>query len=143
MKLSSDKKLLSVVVPCYNEEESLPLFHQAVTQAFAGCGYSYEIIYVDDGSRDRTMLQLRKLHKAQDCPVKVIRFSRNFGKEAALYAGIKHAEGDYISLIDADLQQHPDVVVEMLAEIDNILPNISQECNRQKHPPTAQEPLQR
>lgn len=113
---------LSLVVPCYNEEQSIPLFHEAVTQTFDSCGYDYEIIYVDDGSRDGTMLQLRKIYNQQSGRVKIVRFSRNFGKEAALYAGIKHADGDYISLIDADLQQHPSIVknmVQILDENDN------------------------
>lgn len=109
---------LSLVVPCYNEEESIPLFHQTVMQTFDGCGYDYEVIYVDDGSRDGTMLQLRKIYKQHDCHVKVVRFSRNFGKEAALYAGIKHAQGEYISLIDADLQQHPSIVKDMVQILD-------------------------
>lgn len=109
---------LSLVVPCFNEEESLPLFHEAVLQAFNGCGYEYEIIYVDDGSRDQTLSLLHQYHKTQAYPVKVVSFSRNFGKEAALYAGIKHADGDYISLIDADLQQHPSIVRNMVQILD-------------------------
>ena len=109
---------LSLVVPCYNEEESVPLFHQTVLESFEGCGYDYEIIYVDDGSRDQTLSQLHKLYEARQCPVKVISFSRNFGKEAALYAGIQHASGAYISLIDADLQQHPTIVRNMVEILD-------------------------
>ena len=110
---------LSLVVPCYNEAESVALFQDAVLQAFDGCGYDYEIIYVDDGSKDATMHNLRKLHDQQKCPTKVIRFSRNFGKEAALYAGLQHASGDYISLIDADLQQPPEIVRNMVEILDN------------------------
>lgn len=109
---------LSMVVPCYNEEESLPMFHEAVLKAFEGCGYDYEIVYIDDGSRDATLARLRQLFEAQTCPVKVVSFSRNFGKEAALYAGIKHADGEYISLIDADLQQHPSIVRNMVQILD-------------------------
>ena len=109
---------LSLVVPCYNEEESVPLFHQTVLESFEGCGYDYEIIYVDDGSRDQTLSQLHKLYEARQCPVKVISFSRNFGKKAALYAGIQHASGAYISLIDADLQQHPTIVRNMVEILD-------------------------
>lgn len=109
---------LSLVVPCYNEEDSVPLFHNTVLETFEGCGYDYEIIYVDDGSRDQTLSQLHKLYEARQCPVKVISFSRNFGKEAALYAGIQHASGAYISLIDADLQQHPSIVKNMVEILD-------------------------
>ena len=109
---------LSLVVPCYNEEESVLYFHQAVLQAFDGCGFDYEIVYVNDGSKDQTLSKLRQLHTAQQCPVKVVSFSRNFGKESAIYAGIKHAVGDYISLIDADLQQHPTIVQKMVQLLD-------------------------
>ena len=109
---------LSLVVPCYNEAENVAAFQEAVIQAFDGCGYRYEIIYVDDGSKDATLHNLRKLHAAQKCPVKVISFSRNFGKEAGLYAGMQHASGEYISLIDADLQQRPEIVREMVEILD-------------------------
>ena len=105
---------LSLVVPCYNEAESVALFQDAVIEAFTDCGYDYEIIFVDDGSKDATMHNLRKLHKEQKCPIKVVSFSRNFGKEAALYAGLQKASGEYISLIDADLQQPPELVRSMV-----------------------------
>jgi len=110
---------LSLVVPCYNEEESVSLFLDAVIQAFKNCSYDYEVVFVNDGSKDRTMQELRKLHAAQPCPVKVVSFSRNFGKESALYAGIEHASGDYISLIDADLQQRPEIVQQMVNILDS------------------------
>ncbi len=109
---------LSLVVPCYNEAESVALFQDAVIQAFDGCGYDYEIIFVDDGSKDATLHNLKKLHKKHHCPVKIISFSRNFGKEAGLYAGMEHADGEYISLIDADLQQRPEIVREMVKILD-------------------------
>ena len=105
---------LSLVVPCYNEAESVALFQDAMIEAFTDCGYDYEIIFVDDGSKDATMHNLRKLHKEQKCPIKVVSFSRNFGKEAALYAGLQKASGEYISLIDADLQQPPELVRSMV-----------------------------
>ena len=109
---------LSLVVPCYNEAESVNAFQEAVIGAFDGCGYDYEIIFVDDGSKDTTLFELKKIHKAQRCPVKVVSFSRNFGKESAIYAGMKHAEGEYVSLIDADLQQRPEIVREMVAILE-------------------------
>ncbi len=105
---------LSLVVPCYNEAENVAAFQDAVIAAFADCGYDYEIVFVDDGSRDATLHNLKKLHKAQACPVKVVSFSRNFGKEAGIYAGMSHADGEYISLIDADLQQRPEIVRDMV-----------------------------
>ena len=109
---------LSLVVPCYNEAENVAAFQEAVIGAFEGCGYEYEIIFVNDGSRDATLHNLKKIHAAQKCPVKVISFSRNFGKEAGLYAGLQHASGDYISLIDADLQQRPEIVRDMVTILD-------------------------
>ena len=105
---------LSLVVPCFNEAENVALFQEAVMEAFRDCGYSYEIVFVDDGSKDATLHNLRKLHKAQLCPIKVVSFSRNFGKEAAIFAGMKQASGEYISLIDADLQQRPELVRDMV-----------------------------
>lgn len=87
-------------------------------EAFSGCGYDYEIVYIDDGSQDATLHNLKKLYAAQLCPVKVVSFSRNFGKESGLYAGLEHADGDYISLIDADLQQRPEIVRDMVAYLD-------------------------
>lgn len=109
---------LSLVVPCYNEAENVTLFQEETIKAFQGCGYSYEIVFVDDGSQDATLHQLKKIHLEGKCPVKVVSFSRNFGKEAALYAGLQHASGDYISLIDADLQQRPEIVRDMVAFLD-------------------------
>lgn len=109
---------LSLIVPCYNEAENVALFQEETIKAFQGCGYSFEIIFVDDGSSDATLHNLRKLHAGGKCPVKVISFSRNFGKEAGLYAGLQYASGEYISLIDADLQQRPEIVREMVAFLD-------------------------
>lgn len=109
---------LSLVVPCYNEAENVAAFQEATIQAFDGCGYDYEIVFVDDGSRDATMFQLRKLFDAQKCPVKVVSFSRNFGKEAAIYAGLKQTSGEYVTLIDADLQQRPEIARDMVRILD-------------------------
>ena len=105
---------LSLVAPCYNEAENVDAFQDAVISAFEGCGYDYEIVFVDDGSRDATLHNLKKLYAQQKCPTKVISFSRNFGKESAIYAGMEHADGEYICLIDADLQQRPEIAREMV-----------------------------
>ena len=110
---------LSLVVPCYNEEENVQAFQEATMQAFVDCDYDYEIIFVDDGSNDKTMFQLRKLFNEQKCPVKVVSFSRNFGKESAIYAGLKHASGEYVTLIDADLQQRPEIARDMVKILDD------------------------
>lgn len=109
---------LSLVVPCYNEVDNVGPFQDAVMDAFQNCGYDYEIVFVDDGSRDATLYQLKKIYEQQKCPVKVISFSRNFGKESAIYAGIQQASGQYISLIDADLQQRPEIVRNMIEILD-------------------------
>ena len=109
---------LSLVVPCYNEGENVIPFHEAVLDAFRDCGYSIEIIYVDDGSRDATLHNLKKIYARQDCQVKIVSFSRNFGKEAGIYAGMQHASGAYISLIDADLQQRPEIVRDMVQMLE-------------------------
>lgn len=110
---------LSLIVPCFNEAENVAPFQTAVRSAFQDCGYDYEIIYVDDGSSDATLHNLKKLYAAGECPMKIISFSRNFGKEAGLYAGLQHADGEYISLIDADLQQRPEIVRDMVNILDN------------------------
>ena len=109
---------LSLIVPCYNEAENVQAFQDAVISAFNGCNYDYELVYVDDGSKDATLHNLRKIHAVQKCPVKVVSFSRNFGKEAGLYAGLSHADGEYIALIDADLQQRPEIVRDMVRILD-------------------------
>ena len=109
---------LTLVVPCYNEAENVAAFHQAALDAFSGCGYDYEIVFVDDGSQDATLHNLKKLYNAQKCPIQIVSFSRNFGKEAALYAGLERAKGECICFIDADLQQSPSTVREMVAMLD-------------------------
>ena len=109
---------LSLVVPCNNEAENVAAFQNAAIAAFDGCGYDFEIVYVDDGSKDATLHELRKLYKEQKCPVKVVSFSRNFGKEAGIYAGLKQASGDYVCFIDADLQQRPEITRDMVKILD-------------------------
>ena len=109
---------LSLVVPCYNEAENVKPFQDAVINTFKDCGYDYEIVFINDGSKDATLHNLKKIFEKQECPVKVINFSRNFGKEAGIYAGMKAASGDYVSLIDADLQQRPEIVQDMVQILD-------------------------
>ena len=116
--MRDDFMKLSLVVPCYNEAENVAAFQDAVIAAFDGCGYDYELVFINDGSTDATLHNLKKLHAEQKCPTKVISFSRNFGKEAGIYAGLQHARGEYICLIDADLQQRPEVVRQMVDILD-------------------------
>ena len=110
---------LSLVVPCYNEAGNVAAFRDAVLDAFHNCGYDYEIVFIDDGSRDATLHNLKKIRAEKKCPVKIVSFSRNFGKESAIYAGLERAEGEYISLIDADLQQRPEIVRDMVQILDD------------------------
>ncbi len=108
---------LSLVIPCYNEQDNVEPMHQAVHTAFAALPAAiseYEMIFIDDGSKDQTVQRLRALHQADPAHVSVVEFSRNFGKEAAVYAGLSRAGGDFVSIIDADLQQRPEIVVDMV-----------------------------
>ena len=109
---------LSLVVPCYNEEQNVALFYSVVKKVFDAEGYSYECVFVNDGSKDNTLGELKKLHAEADGNIRIVSFSRNFGKEAAMYAGIEHAKGELICLIDADLQQRPEVVAGMVKRLD-------------------------
>lgn len=109
---------LSLIVPCYNEAENVAAFHDAVLEAFDDCGYDYELVFIDDGSRDATLHNLKELYRAGKCPIRIVSFSRNFGKEAGLYAGLQHATGEYLCLIDADLQQPPRLVRDMVQLLD-------------------------
>ncbi len=105
---------LSVVVPCYNEEENIRPFYEKTVAALADYIHDTEFVFINDGSRDGTMKALHSLCETAAYPVKVVNFSRNFGKEAGILAGLEHASGDYVSIIDADLQQNPKYIVEML-----------------------------
>lgn len=109
---------LSLVVPCYNEEENVERFYACVKETFAGKVDSYEVVFVNDGSTDRTMANLKKLYAREEGAIQLVSFSRNFGKEAAIYAGMSKAKGDLVCLIDADLQQHPNVVLRMMDELE-------------------------
>ena len=106
-------ELISLIVPCYNEEPSLPYFWEQATAVMAKMDYlDFEVIFVNDGSRDKTLEVLRSLAEA-DSRVKYISFSRNFGKEAAMFAGLEHAKGDYAAVMDADLQDPPALLEQM------------------------------
>lgn len=111
---------LSLVVPCYNEEENIEAFYQAVVQVFANCGFSYELVMVNDGSKDGTAKKLRQIYRehGQEVPMTIVQFSRNFGKEAGILAGMRHAKGELVTFIDADLQQRPEVVLDMVRILD-------------------------
>ncbi len=103
---------LSLVAPCYNEEGNVRLFCEEARRILDG--YDYEIVFINDGSKDGTLKELRKLYEEKKEQMTIINFSRNFGKEAGLYAGLQHAKGDYIVIIDTDLQQPIEVAKEMM-----------------------------
>lgn len=107
------KKLISAIVPCYNEEESLPLFYRTICDVAAKLSEAdFEFLFVNDGSQDGTLRILRELAK-QDDRVRYLSFSRNFGKEAGMLAGLEHSKGDYVAILDADLQDPPEYFIEM------------------------------
>ncbi|MCL2298919.1 MAG: glycosyltransferase family 2 protein [Firmicutes bacterium] len=110
---------LSLVMPCYNEAANVEAMHDAVAAAFEGCGFAYEMVFVDDGSGDGTFAKLKALRENSPQSITVVRFSRNFGKESAIYAGLRHARGEYVTLIDADLQQPPALALEMARFLDD------------------------
>lgn len=105
---------LSIVVPCYNEEGNVGLFYEEVQRVFKGKKIKYEIVFVNDGSSDNTLNKLTDIVNQKKQNIKVINFSRNFGKEAAMYAGLKEAEGELVTIIDADLQQRPELILRMI-----------------------------
>ena len=112
------KELISIIVPCYNEEESIPIFYNEINKVSKKMNVNFEYIFIDDGSTDNTLNILRNLSK-KDKKVRYISFSRNFGKEAGMYAGLEKAKGDYAAIMDADLQDSPEKLIEMYASIKN------------------------
>ena len=107
------KDLISVVVPCYNESEALPKFMEVLDGIIARMNYvDFQVVLVNDGSSDNTLEVMKKI-SADESVVKYVSFSRNFGKEAAMYAGLAHADGDYVAIMDADLQDPPEFLEEM------------------------------
>lgn len=107
-------KLLSVIVPVFNEESAIPEMLDRLAEAVAGVGLGAEIIVVDDGSRDATWELLKKASDKPPCPLQLVRFSRNFGKEAAIMAGLEHCSGDAAAVLDADLQHPPEMLGRMV-----------------------------
>lgn len=111
------KMTISIIIPCFNEEESLPLFYAEMEKIKSQINDHFEYIFVNDGSKDRTLQVLRDLNQT-DRNVHYLSFSRNFGKEAALYAGLQHATGDYVTVMDADLQDPPALLIQMKNMLD-------------------------
>lgn len=105
--------MLTIIVPCYNEQESVPIFYTEIVKVFKQNNILYEILFINDGSRDNTLSVIKSIAK-YDHHIKYISLSRNFGKEAAMYAGFCNAKGDYIAVMDADMQDPPSLLPEML-----------------------------
>lgn len=113
-------KKISIVVPCYNEEEVIGMFYEELMKVINKLEdkYSYEIVFIDDGSKDNTLKMLKDLRKENE-HIRIISFSRNFGKESAIYAGLSNSTGELVVLMDSDLQHPPKTILEMLKEINN------------------------
>lgn len=111
-------KKISIIIPCYNEEEAIPFFYEEIDKISKTIKKTFEFIFVNDGSKDNT-IKIIKNYAKKDKRVKYIDFSRNFGKEAAMYAGLELSSGDYIAIMDADLQDPPSLLNEMLEILEN------------------------
>lgn len=131
-------KLLSVIVPCYNEEENVPYFYEEFIKNadfLEEKQIDFEILYVDDGSKDGTVSEVKKLRE-KDKRVHLLSFSRNFGKEAAMYAGLDKSKGDYVVLMDADLQDPPSLLPEMFGYIEEGYDSVAtRRVSRKGEPP--------
>ncbi len=106
-------KKVSIIVPCYNEQEALPYFYEEITKVFLDMNYDYEVLFVNDGSKDDTLKILIGFAE-KDEHIKYFSFSRNFGKEAAMYAGFCNAKGDFVAVMDADMQDPPSLLPQMV-----------------------------
>ncbi len=118
MKETEKEKTVSIIVPCFNEEEALPYFYDEITKTLSSLKEDYEVIFVNDGSRDKTLSVMKSLAE-KDEHIVYLSFSRNFGKESAMYAGLCNAKGDYIGFIDADLQHPPILIKEMITALES------------------------
>lgn len=131
-------KLLSVIVPCYNEEENVPYFYEEFLKNadfLKKKEMDWEILFVDDGSKDATAARTRELHE-KDERVHLLSFSRNFGKEAAMYAGLQKSKGDYVVIMDADLQDPPSLLPEMFSYIEEGYDSVAtRRVSRKGEPP--------
>lgn len=130
--------LLSVIIPCYNEEENITFFYDEFIKNqsfFEEKGMEFELLYVDDGSVDGTVAEVKKLHE-RDERAHLVSFSRNFGKEAAMYAGLQKAKGDYVVIMDADLQDPPSLLPEMFSYLSEGYDSVAtRRVSRKGEPP--------
>jgi len=128
-------KKISIVVPAYNEEEVVELFYKETKKVLEKITdkYDYELIFVDDGSKDNTLNILKNMHKVDE-KINIISFSRNFGKEAGIYAGLSASKGDLVVIMDADLQNDPQIIIEMLKYIEEGYDTVTTIRNRKNEP---------
>ncbi|HOZ54260.1 MAG TPA: glycosyltransferase family 2 protein [Bacilli bacterium] len=112
-------KKISIIIPCHNEEKNISPLYSSILELKEKLDYNIELVFIDDGSKDSTYEIIKKLNPVKDLEIKAIKFSRNFGKEAAMYAGIENAKGDYAVFIDADMQQDPALIKEMVKKIES------------------------
>lgn len=130
--------LLSIIVPCYNEEENVPFFYEELMKNeafFKEKELEIEILYINDGSKDGTVAEIKKLHE-KDERVHLVSFSRNFGKEAAMYAGLQKSRGDYVVIMDVDLQDPPALLPEMYSYIEEGYDSVAtRRVSRKGEPP--------
>lgn len=110
--------MISIIVPCFNEQETLPIFYKEISAIFVEMKIEYELMFINDGSRDNTLHIIRALANSDE-NVKYISFSRNFGKEAAMYAGFCNVKGDYVAVMDADMQDPPSLLPQMIEILQN------------------------
>lgn len=118
MKNKKKSDLLTLIVPCYNEEEVIDIFYNEVTKALKSININYELLFINDGSADKTLQKIENIAK-EDKKVLYISFTRNFGKEAAMYSGLQNANGNYVGFIDADLQHPPVLIGEMIEKLQS------------------------
>lgn len=114
--MRKSEKLISIIIPCFNEEEAITLFHKEISNVSNQMSADFEFIFIDDGSKDKTLEAIKNIRK-KDKRVRFISFSRNFGKEAGMYAGLKVAKGDYVAVMDVDMQDPPKMLITMYDEI--------------------------
>ena len=110
--------MISLIVPCFNEQAAIPTFYKEVKKVLVEMQYSHEILFVDDGSRDDTLMIIKNLAD-KDLTVKYLSFSRNYGKEAAMYAGFCNSKGDFVAVMDADMQDPPSLLPEMMKILES------------------------
>lgn len=132
-----NKELISLVIPCYNEEQVLPILREALVKVMDEMSsWDFEILFINDGSKDCTLNILKKFHQ-EDSRMNYLSFSRNFGKEAAIYAGLQNASGNYVALLDADMQDPPSLLPEMMSYLltDEYDCVATRRSNRKGEPP--------